>query len=171
MRKEGVKMKKHHALITAVLIATLSSVTAYADNPGTLMKDVNFDGVINAVDASMVLSEYAKSSAGEETTLSETQRYVADTNYDGQVTAVDASCILSDYALRSADKDIPTETVLFCITENGHELRNKALTIEGAEKYIDNLIKNGSDAEYGITADITIYEGKDIIKKNRTVKE
>lgn len=164
-------MKKHYVLIATMIISYALPIKAYADNPGTLMKDVNFDGVINAVDASMVLSEYAKSSAGEETTLSETQRYVADTNYDGQVTAVDASCILSNYALRSADKDMPTETVLFCITENGHKLRSKALTIEGAEKYIDNLIKNGSNAKYGITADITIYEGKDIMKKNRTVKE
>lgn len=150
-------MKKHLAIITTTLIA-VSPIRAKADNPGTLMKDVNFDGIINAVDASMVLSEYARTSAGNEPTFTETQRYVADTDYDGQVTAIDASCILSEYALRSAGKETATETVLFSITENGHEIY-KALTI-------DTL-----DTEYGITAEITIYQGKEITKTTRIIKE
>ena len=135
-------MKKHHALITAVLIATLSPVTAYADNPGTLMKDVNFDGVINAVDASMVLTEYAKSSVDGEVTFDKTQRYIADANHDGQVTAVDASYILGEYAMRSAGEPVPIETVIFT-TESGY----MALTVEDAERHGDN-----------VSAEITIHK-------------
>ncbi len=60
--------------------------------------DVNGDGMINAVDATQVLSTYAQLSTGSEELLNERLKKVADVNGDGLVNAVDATQILSIYA-------------------------------------------------------------------------
>ena len=164
-------MKK---IITAALTAAMlvNPLTVRADNPETLMKDVNFDGRINAVDASMVLAEYASTSAGNEPTFTKTQRYMADIDYDGQVTAIDASYILSTYALRSAGKDVPAKTVLFGILCNGRELNYKALTIEQAEQYIDSIKGDyPEDTAFSVVADTTIRNGEDVRTVIYAVKE
>lgn len=150
-------------LITAsLLISAIPVDKIRADNPGTLMKDVNFDGVINAVDASMVLSEYARTSAGLEPTFTHTQVYVADTDYDGQVTAVDASRILKTYSQASAGMDVPTKTVLFGITADGQPLNYQTFYLEDAESYIESMADGKT---YTIIADTTIYYGKEITKR------
>ena len=66
-----------------------------------LKGDVNFDGVIDAIDASMVLTEYARTSAGQPETFTPRQKIAADWNDDGVVDAVDASAILEYYARTS----------------------------------------------------------------------
>lgn len=149
-------------ITAAILAAAFPFDKVKADNPGTLMKDVNFDGVINAVDASMVLAEYAKTSAGNEPTFTKTQVYVSDTDYDGQVTAVDASRILKTYSLNSAGTAVPIKTVLFGVTTDGQPLNFQSLTVEGAESYIETMTDGRS---YTIIADTTIYQGENIIKK------
>ena len=166
-------MKKAISILTAAAMLTaVSPINVKADNPGTLMKDVNFDGLINAVDASMVLAEYARTSAGSEPTFTKTQRYMADIDYDGQVTAIDASYILSTYALRSAGKDVPTKTVLFGILCNGRELSYKALTIEQAEQYIDSIKGDyPEDTAFSVVADTTIRNGEDVRTVIYAVKE
>lgn len=166
-------MKKAISVLTAaVLLTAVSPINVKADNPGTLTKDVNFDGLINGVDASMVLAEYASTSAGNAPKFTRTQRYIADVDYDGQITAVDASFILSTYALKSIGKDVPIKTVLFGITADGYEVNYKAFTIEKAEQYIDSI--KGSypdDTEFSITAETTVYQGKDAVKVIYAVKE
>lgn len=165
-------MKKVISVLTAaVLLTAVSPIEVKADNPGTLMKDVNFDGQINGVDASMVLAEYARTSAGNEQTFTRTQRYIADVDYDGQVTAVDASFILSTYALKSIGKDVPIKTVLFGIVCNGQEQTYKALTIEQAQQYIDSIKDGYPEGALSITADITVYNGDDTVKVVYAVKE
>lgn len=150
-------------IISAVILtAAFPFDKVKADNPGTLMKDVNFDGVINAVDASMVLGEYARTSAGLEPTFSHTQAYVADTDYDGQVTAVDASRILKTYSLESSGTDVPVKTVIFGVTADGQPLNFQALTVEAAESYIESM---ADGRNYTIIADTTIYQGENVIKK------
>lgn len=150
-------------IISAVILtAAFPFDKVNADNPGTLMKDVNFDGVINAVDASMVLGEYARTSAGLEPTFTHTQAYVADTDFDGQVTAVDASRILKTYSLNSSGEDVPIKTVIFGITADGQPLNFQALNIEAAESYIDGMTDGRN---YTIIADTTIYQGENVIKK------
>lgn len=60
--------------------------------------DINCDGHLNAIDASMVLSIYAKyQTTGE----NEFNYSLGDINDDGAVNAIDASEILSEYARRS----------------------------------------------------------------------
>ena len=62
---------------------------------------MNSDGYINAVDASEVLSYYAKVSTKQEGGLTAQQLKAADTDGNGLINAVDASIILSYYAYTS----------------------------------------------------------------------
>lgn len=150
-------------LITAsLLIAAIPVDKIRADNPGTLMKDVNFDGAVNAVDASMVITEYARLQVGLEPTFTHTQNYVADTDYDEQVTAVDASRILKTYSQASAGMDVPIKTVLFGITADGQPLNYQTFYLDDAESYIENMTDGKT---YTIIADTTIYYGKEITKR------
>lgn len=66
--------------------------------------DVNGDGFIDAVDASIVLAEYAAISVGSPSTFKNGQKNLADMNRDGFIDAVDASIILSIYASNSTLK-------------------------------------------------------------------
>lgn len=80
-----------------------SGGTSFCIGTGTgyMLGDVNDDGTINAVDASMVLSEYARKATGQTLTFSEIQKKAADVNDDSDVNAVDASKILSYYAYKA----------------------------------------------------------------------
>lgn len=63
--------------------------------------DVNDDHVVDGRDASAVLSDYSKISAGKTTDFSESQQKAADANKDGVLDARDATTILSFYANQS----------------------------------------------------------------------
>lgn len=63
--------------------------------------DVTGDGIIDATDASFILTAYAKSSINEDDGMTAQQRKCADVNKDGVVDAVDASTVLTFYALSS----------------------------------------------------------------------
>lgn len=65
------------------------------------MGDVNCDGVVDAIDASAVLSSYARASAGDKPTA---DAVLGDVNFNGKVDAVDASEILTRYAAASVDE-------------------------------------------------------------------
>ena len=62
------------------------------------MGDVNRDGIVDAVDASAVLSSYAKASAGDKI---EIDLVISDVNFNGRCDAADASAILNQYAQNS----------------------------------------------------------------------
>lgn len=66
-----------------------------------LKGDVNFDGVVDATDASMVLTEYARTSAGHPPSFTPRQMLAADWDGDGIVDATDAAAILDYYAKSS----------------------------------------------------------------------
>lgn len=63
--------------------------------------DVNFDGKINAVDASLVLSQYAAIATTGESTFNILEKTVADADGNTIINAVDASFILGYYAYTS----------------------------------------------------------------------
>lgn len=63
--------------------------------------DVNGDSKVNAVDASLVLADYAATGSGKSSSFSAGQRAKADVSGDDAVNAVDASQILSIYAKNS----------------------------------------------------------------------
>ena len=97
--------------VTAAVIAALSlpaalhfTEVAASDTPSYkayLKTDVNSDGEVNAVDASLVLEEYVEVSTGQAGELTGTMKYVSDYDNDGTISSVDASGILSTYACNS----------------------------------------------------------------------
>ncbi|MCM1358291.1 MAG: dockerin type I domain-containing protein, partial [Prevotella sp.] len=64
----------------------------------TELGDINGDSLINAVDSTIVLVEYAELSTSNTSTLTETQKKSADVNNDDSVNAVDATIISQYYA-------------------------------------------------------------------------
>ena len=69
--------------------------------------DINENGIVDAVDASMVLAYYASISSGEGGDFSPGQKFAADLNKDGFIDAVDASRILSYYSYASTSNETP----------------------------------------------------------------
>ncbi|MDE6781975.1 MAG: SH3 domain-containing protein, partial [Ruminococcus sp.] len=65
---------------------------------GYQLGDVNSDGFIDAVDASMILTEYSLLSTNEQGTFSSRQKLAADVNNDDMIDAVDASMVLIYYS-------------------------------------------------------------------------
>lgn len=72
--------------------------------------DVNNNGYVDAVDASLILSEYANNATHKGGTFTEEQRKAADVNHDNYVDAVDASYILAYYAYTSTSGTLDLET-------------------------------------------------------------
>lgn len=114
-RCEHSKFKR--ILFTAVALSTMvAPTTAHAEqhDMGTLCMDVNYDGIIDGMDASMVLAEYAATSVGKSGSFTDTQRFISDTNLDGVVDGRDASKILAVYAYNSThDKELAPKTATF----------------------------------------------------------
>lgn len=76
------------------------------EDPPYPLGDVNNDKLIDSVDASLVLHEYAAISGGMATTFSDKrQNLAADVNNDGKIDSVDASAILAYYAYISGNND------------------------------------------------------------------
>ena len=73
--------------------------------------DVNNDSLINAVDASIVLTYYAMMSTNQKGDFNDTQKKAADVDKNGDINAVDASYILSYYAYTSTTKDTTKKTL------------------------------------------------------------
>lgn len=92
-----------------------STAQAYAKKYGYTFYgfgDVNNDENIDARDASMVLSEYALTATGGESSLSAAQEISANVNFDNTVDARDASVILSYYAYTATGGTDSFETFL-----------------------------------------------------------
>ena len=159
-------------LATGLMLSMANPTVVKADNnPGTLMKDVNYDGVIDSRDATLVLGEYARISAGFEPTFTRTQRYIADSNYDGKIDAVDASHILSTYAINSSGKFVPYKTVKFGITVDGQPLNYQTFFLEAAESHIESVRADFSEnAAFTVIADTTIYNGDNTVKVAYVIK-
>lgn len=66
-----------------------------------VLGDVDNSGAINAIDVSMVLDYYSKTSTGQSTSFNDTQKAAADVDKNGSINAIDASMILSYYSYRS----------------------------------------------------------------------
>lgn len=79
-------------------IASSVPVGSYEINLNLLRGDINFDGVIDAVDASMAEHHYASISMGVYDGFTDLQQRAADFNRDGFVDSSDACDILAYYA-------------------------------------------------------------------------
>ncbi len=76
-------------------------VTVSDNGESFRLGDVDNDGMINAVDATLILTEYALLSTGDTGTFNDTQKKSADVDGDGMINAVDATFVLSYYAYLS----------------------------------------------------------------------
>ena len=74
---------------------------AFVDLP-VLYGDVDEDGNVMVEDAVLILTAYARSSAGLQSQLSDRQKIAADYNQDGSIQVEDAVSVLTYYARRSA---------------------------------------------------------------------
>lgn len=75
----------------------------YTGDTDLLKGDVNFDGMITASDATMVLNEYTLISSGKNGNLTEIQRMYADADSDGIISGNDATMILQYATLLASD--------------------------------------------------------------------
>ncbi|MDE5945782.1 MAG: hypothetical protein K2G63_00540 [Oscillospiraceae bacterium] len=75
------------------------------NNNDIMLGDANDDGIIDASDASFVLSLYTQSSSGVVIEFTEKQSIACDVNQDGVIDASDASSILSYYAMSSTGQN------------------------------------------------------------------
>lgn len=117
---------------SSIYSAPVIKIDLQPDDAPILKGDVNFDGKITAVDASLVLTEIGNIAAGEPTFTPE-QFEAADMDDDGMLTAKDASKILQIYAEgQSHDPETPAQNVI--IYTNGAQL------IVGVP---DDVISNG----------------------------
>lgn len=66
------------------------------------MGDMNEDQEVSVLDAVEILTIYAKSAAGQSSSVTERKRFVADVNYDVQITVEDAVYVLTYYAKTAA---------------------------------------------------------------------
>ncbi|WP_295079936.1 dockerin type I domain-containing protein [Ruminococcus sp.] len=96
---------------TTTAVTTTAPVTTAEPEPVYRRGDPNGDGIIDAVDSSLVLAAYSRFSTGE-AFPDENWYATSDVNRDGFVDAVDASRILAYYAYVSADGKLSFEDFL-----------------------------------------------------------
>ena len=153
-------------IMTAItMTAMLTAMNASAARTELLKYDINKDGAINAVDASIALTEYAQTATGNAPTLSKTEIYIADCDGNEIINAIDASNILQIYTENSTAKDKkPVTTISFDLTVYiGNEIAYMAEvdSYEAAMEYIEtDRAARKSDWETGKT---TWQNGKYII--------
>ena len=82
------------------------ALATYEAAAGTyVLGDVTFDGIIDGRDATLVLTEYAKTSSGKESNLHYRQKQASEVTSDGIIDGRDASVILTYYAKASAGSE------------------------------------------------------------------
>ena len=77
---------------------------------GLVFPDINGDGKVNAIDASMILAAYSAISTGQDPGLTDEQLDACDANRDGSIDARDASLVLTFYSLCSVGRYENTPT-------------------------------------------------------------
>lgn len=124
--------------------------------------DIDNDGIISAIDASLVLGEYARLATGQESGFTEEQKIAGDTDRNGKITAVDASSILSYYAYSattSADEKMSFEQFLG-LTDSSIDYSNiPEIDVEDSNELftvVDHSVQVKVEGYFGV-----IYENPD----------
>lgn len=129
-------MKKAISVLTAIMLVMIIgiSTTSFAAQSKWYVGDVNRDGSVNAVDASMILRHYALTSTGLPSKIYEV---AADLNHDGQINAVDASIVLSYYATSATGKEVEYEIIVEESEYNPKQfVKNDLIQFTGTSFYI-----------------------------------
>ncbi len=137
---------------------TVTTTTAATTQPIKYsLGDVDNNGIVDAVDASKVLSEYARVSSNAKSTFGEAQKKAADANKDGFIDAVDASKILAFYAYRSTNGTLgfeeyinahsvittPVDGTIYA--KQGLVVKYKGLAEENGDTLINVYIENNTN--------------------------
>lgn len=153
-------------LMTAAMLIPLSANAA--PNPYRIRLDVNNDRAINAIDASIVLAEYAATSTKQPSSFTITEKYLADSNYDGAINAVDASAILEVYAYNATSDTPMFEQKVTYSVRRKYEDRLESNMYDNYEDCLAWIIENKASyekkweeektwREHGFTYEITRY--------------
>lgn len=89
---------------TTTSTAATTTTPPTTTEPTYTLGDVDEDGKVDSVDASLVLAEYALIQTGGKLTFTDAQKKAADVNHDGKTDSSDASKILEYYAAVSTGK-------------------------------------------------------------------
>lgn len=103
--KVSLKVTAISALSVLICISAMMASAEETFHHG----DVNGDNVVDAVDASLILNNYAAASTSQSLLLDETQIELADTNGDGQVNALDSTMVLGYYGYVATNGTITPE--------------------------------------------------------------
>ena len=92
----------------------LGDVGGLGNEPALPLGDLDNNGTVNAVDASMILSEYALVSTKKPSQFTAAQTKAGDVDKNGTINAVDASMVLSYYAYIAThpDADLTLEEMM-----------------------------------------------------------
>ena len=94
-------IRKMISKVISVVLADAMLMTSVFTATAAGLGDINSDSAINAVDASEILSEYARVSTNQKAQFTVEQKKAADVDKNGSINAVDASQVLSFYAYKS----------------------------------------------------------------------
>ena len=97
---------------TAIDGRTIGYLRKLEDVPADKHGDINGDGKINPVDASLILVKFAELSAPDSEEASEETVAKYDINGDGRITAVDASLVLAYCANLAGDETLTLDAFL-----------------------------------------------------------
>ena len=107
--------------------------------------DVTGDGIIDATDASLILTSYAKTSAGGKDEMNDEQKKYADVNKDGVVDAIDASVVLTYYAKSSSGYKESFEAFIQSFNEPSVEETPSGNELQLYAPILDYFYKNISE--------------------------
>lgn len=99
---KDIKLLKNERTYNVGSVTEYTNLQSYYFPDRALLGDVNLDGILDGIDASAILTAYAKSSVeGGDTGLSDKQKSIADVNFDNIIDGIDATLVLTYYAKTS----------------------------------------------------------------------
>lgn len=147
--KIDVNTKEHYSKVVGYLNEYKIPQT-YEDSYYYRLGDLNKDGYVDAVDASLTLNLYSKLATDQTLTKEEQdQKTRADMNKDGYVNSIDASLILSYYANNSTSwTNSKQEKIITCDISNNH-------VVDSYDYYLLNTAvkSNKYDTKYDLNKD------------------
>lgn len=162
-------MKKIITVLTSVamlLMGTTANLVAKAEEYYRL-GDVNMDGEVDAVDASAILTYYARISVGEND--SNINEALADFDRNGRIDSVDASMVLSLYAKSATMQSVSYELVSIDVNDDSKIIPSKSDRVEFGSVLRFNRKSWALHSRYTENLDADLYEKHQYIHNGDTV--
>lgn len=166
-------MKKIITVLTSVamlLMGTTANLVAKAEEYSEeyyRLGDVNMDGEVDAVDASAILTYYARISVGEND--SNINEALADFDRNGRIDSVDASMVLSLYAKSATMQSVSYELVSIDVNDDSKIIPSKSNCVEFGSVLRFNRKSWALHSRYTENLDADLYEKHQYIHNGDTV--